>query len=470
MSRPHPALLLLCSLTACAPDWRDLLDVPVLGHPDEVLIIGAGIAGLSAAQSLRLDGRSVTLLEARDRVGGRIHTQAVGPAIVDLGAAWVHGTRDNPAALLLQAEGLGWLEDEGQALQDAVAREPAGGPAFSRSELRQAEDFAWETLADHADLAEDRGQSDLTMTQAMVQRLDEEGITGRERRLARVMAEVLTVELDTACRADRGSLRATWNTEDFPGPEAFPKGGYGRLVTALSAGLDIHLGEPVTAIDWSGETLTVTTPAASYRASHVIVTVPLGVLQEDRIAFNPPLPDARRAALNRVAMGSLEKVILVFDRPFWQEDGSSFLTVDPGGAWPLCLDSTAPAGAPTLVCFTGGRFSEGERAALNDEAVLAGTLTSLAQAMGRASVPSPTAHHITRWLEDPLAGHGSYSVVEVGGSLRDLTELGEPLGGRLLFAGEHTVGPFHQTVHGAILSGLRESARLGADPLALLEP
>lgn len=446
-------------------DWREHLEVAVIAEPEQVVVVGAGMAGLAAAQALHLDGREVLVLEARDRLGGRVWTEEVGGVPVDLGAAWIHGHRDNPAALLLEGYGGDWAADESLA-GDILARD-AHGQVFQRSELRAAERFAWEALDAFEEVLEDLGLDDASMAEVVDWHLADQGLTGAEAALASFMAKEVTVELDYAAPADDISAAAEWEVFEHGGGDVVPEGGYGGLVSALAEGLDVRLGEPVTAVDWSSETLSVETTAATYETTHVILTVPLWVLQSEQIAFTPPLPEARRALLERAAMADLEKVVLRYEERWWDTDFSSFLFVDEvPGRYPLCTDFTAHAGEPTLVCFTGGAFSEEIRAEEDDAAVVAGTLENLARVLDRDELPQPLEARLTRWSSDPLSG-GSYSYLRVGGSLADLEALGEPLEDRLLFAGEHTAGTHHQTVHGALLSGLREAARLGADPYAL---
>ena len=452
-------------LAGCAPEWRGTLDVSVLAEPDEVIVVGAGVSGLAAAAVLQQDGRTVTVLEARDRLGGRIHNVDVGGVSVDLGAAWIHGDRDNPLALLLDGLGQDWTPDESLARVPTVR--DADGRLLETGDVRRAQGDAETALSWQEDARAALGVDDLSTAEVLEWYLDEYEIRGEEAELLRFMGNQILVELDTAGPSADTSAKSTWNAEEFPGGDQIPTQGYGALIAALAEGLDVRLSEPVLSVDWSDPSAVVLeTTADTYTTTHVILTVPAGVLQRGDITFTPALPEARLALLDGVGMGGLEKVVLRFEQAFWGDAQTLGVMDTEAGRYPMCTDFSPHTGAPTLICFTGGAWSLEDRAAQSDEEILAGTLENLARSLGRDSVPEPTATAITRWASDPWV-YGSYSYPQVGTTLADLEELGTPLDGRLLFAGEHTAGVHHQTVHGALLSGLREAARLGADPYSL---
>jgi polyamine oxidase len=451
-------------LAGCVPEWRAELDVDVIGRPGSVIVVGAGAAGLAAAAVLARDGRSVTLIEARDRIGGRLSTVTVGGVELDAGAAWIHGHRDNPVAGLLEAAGHDWEDD--QSMVGDLKLRLSSGRAADDGDVRRAFSRFSSAMNQQDDARAALGGSDLSVSEVLSWYLRDQGVTGEARSVARFVGERIITELDWAAPADDLSARAGWNMPDFPGGDQVPIGGYQNLTELLAEGLDVRLSEPVYAIDWSGDTVYVETDDDTYAASHVIVTVPLGVLKAGHITFTPPLPDERLALMEGTGMAALEKVILRFDDAFWGGAGDIWAVMDEEGRAPTCQDFTPHTGAPTLVCFSGGAWSLEARTMLTDEALLAATLENLAAAMGRESMPAPSDYAVTRWASDPFA-LGSYSYPRVGTTLTGMRELGDPLGDRLLFAGEHTAGPFHQTVHGAVLSGLREAARLGANPYAL---
>ena len=164
-------------------------------------------------------------------------------------------------------------------------------------------------------------------------------------------------------------------------------------------------------------------------------------------------------------MGNLEKVVLVFDEAWWNPDGpASVISANEDGAWPWFADTSQTAKAPVLTAFTGGSFSR-SRSDLTDEEVVADALSMAEAAYGR-EVPLPVATAVTRWATDPYA-MGSYLILPPGASPEDVDALAAPVGDRLLFAGEATNWDYAATVHGALLSGLREARRLGVERNAI---
>ena len=252
--------------------------------------------------------------------------------------------------------------------------------------------------------------------------------------------------------------------ESFGGGDHVPDGGYSRLIHHLAEGLDIRLSNPVSRVEYDDSGVTIQTKGGTvYSGSHVIVTVPLGVLKSGHFEFNPPLPKAKRTAIQRLDMGNLEKVILRFDALFWtafQDQAAMFLDKSEPGRFPFFVDMTRFAGAPTLVCLYGGGSSRRTQDRAQDEEIVAAAIEALSEILG-GPVPTPSATHVTRWRSDPFS-RGSYSFIPVGASPEDMHELARPVADRVLFAGEATYFDHYGTVHGAILSGVREAERFGA--------
>lgn len=274
-----------------------------------------------------------------------------------------------------------------------------------------------------------------------------------------------------------------WDQDDdfeFTGNHLTVRNGYSCVPVALADGLDIRLGTAVTEIQYSGPGVKVTAISSQkpnqpqiFEGDVVLCTLPLGVLkvvvapngqnQQNYVKFDPPLPDWKVSAIKRLGYGNLNKVILCFDKVFWDPSANLFGHVGTTTAsrgelflfWNLYT-------APVLLALVAG-----EAAAVmenvNDDVIVGRCMSVLKSIFGHAAVPQPKECVVTRWRADPFS-RGSYSFVAVGSSGTDYDLLAAPVSGgadsKLFFAGEHTMRNYPATVHGAFLSGLREAGRL----------
>jgi len=445
--------------TGCVKSWS-IPEVEALAQPDRVIVVGAGVSGLAAARALHEHGVEVLVLEARDRIGGRTWTEDVDGANVDLGAAWIHGHRGSPLPDLLEAHDLTYSKHNYE--RSPVVR-VEGGDQLTLGEMMSMEATARKFWRSWDELADELGP-DASFSDGSSLFLDQRDVEGEDRGLQRFALDQTLAELDYAGPADLLSLEWLDSTREFRGPDHLPAGGYQSMIQVLAEGVPIQTGEPVLAINWTEAVVRVETAAEVYTASHVVVTVPLGVLQAESILFEPPLPADKIEAIDRLDMGNLEKVVLRYDESWWREDGTAFLFIaEEEGRFPGCIDMEAEP--PTLVCLYGGRFARTAQDTMDDETIVAGVLAHLTETLDR-EIPAPSTTLVTRWRDDPWS-RGSYSYIPVGASPADFDAIAEPIGGRVLFGGEHTITETYQTVHGALLSGLREARRLGVDEIRI---
>jgi polyamine oxidase len=264
------------------------------------------------------------------------------------------------------------------------------------------------------------------------------------------------VVADYAADPDELSLRLYGADESFDGDDLLFPGGYTQLVRTLADGTTVKLRQRVTSVAHASDGVTVTTDRGAFEADRVIVTVPLGVLRNEDVEFDPPLPAKKVQAIERLGMGVVNKVVLAFDEPSWPEDTNVFGLV---GDQPLThlINGLPFTEQPVLIGLLGGSAAR-ERERLSDENTTADVIEALSVAFD-TEVPEPTGTLITRWARDPFA-RGSYSYPAVDSTPEDRTVLAEPVGGRVYFAGEATNSDYFGTVHGAFLSGQDEAARL----------
>lgn len=447
--------MILLTLLACQPTKLDP-DSPAADPETTVIVIGAGMAGLTAARVLTDAGVAVTLLEARDHIGGRAVTETIGDATVDLGAAWLHGVDDSPLADLADANGLTYSKDRApwSHVYDQASGESLGDKAW---DLMDEAETGF--TADLEDLRDRLGEG-ASVAEGRDLWVPEQGYTSQEARFADYAIDQWLVEIEDSGPVDEQSLDWIWEEGELGGGDHFPDGGFGAYVDALAEGVHVLLDHPVTAVTVTEDGVAVSAAGETFEGTHALVTVPLGVLKAGRITFDPPLSDEKQSAIDHLDMGNLEKVVLCWDEKWW-EGGLTFVDEDGDGTFPEFYDVSGPAGAPTLVGLYGGRFAREVQGGWTDEAIVEGALEVLSEAYGETLV-APSATAVTHWTTDPYAG-GSYSFVPVGGSKDDVDALGAPEGDRLLFAGEATYWKYHSTLHGALLSALRETRRLGVE-------
>jgi polyamine oxidase len=281
------------------------------------------------------------------------------------------------------------------------------------------------------------------------------------------------VEGESADLAERQSLRWMWNELEYEGHYFgdAPVGGYRRLAEAMAAGVDLRLGVDVAEIACSAGGVRVrSADGTAEDGSHVVVTVPLGVLKRGAPQFRPALPPDRLAAIERLGFGRYEKVALRFDEPFWRTAGLPHAMIFPRDAgapavWAIGLD--AFGAGPVLVFQIFHSAARHVLGAAPDDAAR-WVLDLLADAIGR-SCPAPAAVAVTSWGIDQYSG-GAYTHIPPGADPADADVLGEPIGGRLLFAGEHTQSTRLAYADGAMTSGIREAKRLLGQPRVSLGP
>jgi len=447
-------------------------DVPagVSGPVERVVVVGAGIAGLTAANALAHGGVECVVLEARDRIGGRLHTVDLAGSPVDLGGSWIHMPGGNPMRAF--ADLVGVPCHAADPVPEIVGFDCGEGRRLPATEAEAVLGLYTEAFpAAAAQLAAEL-RPDASAADGIEAFVAGAGLAPGPARRARQMLYG-AVEAEAADLAERQSLRWMWNEFEYDGNYFgdMPDGGYRRLVEAMATGIDVCLGVEVTEVALAAGGVRVRgADGASEEGSHVVVTVPLGVLKRGAPRFSPALPPDRLAAIGRLGFGRFEKVALRFDEPFWRDAGFPHLMVfprDPGEwmIWALGLD--AFGAGPALVFFVfhsdAARLSEAGR-----DGAARWALGLLAEATGRPC-PEPAAVAVTSWASDPYAG-GAYTHIPPGASPADADLLGEPVGGRLLFAGEHTQSARMAYADGAMTSGIREAKRLLGQPSVHLGP
>jgi monoamine oxidase len=399
------------------------------GIDPEVIVIGAGAAGLAAADELARAGRSVIVLEARERVGGRCWTRRMaGLGIpVELGAEFIHGKPDVTLEL---------LEEARIRAVDSVHEQRY----LANGRLRRVDAFAEAQKA----VRGARIERDVSFQAFLARRRWPE----KTARFARMMVEGF--DAADPRRVSARSIIEEWDGGSFGESQPRPAGGYGALCDWLAEdlvrrGVRLRLGTAVSSIAWKRGSVTCRGEGFVAKAAKAIVTLPLGVLQSGPLRFAQ-----KRAALTKLASGPVIRVALRFDTAFWEKraPGVAFFHA-PQAPFPTFW-TPLPMRAPLLTAWAGG--PKAARLARSSPAKLVqAALASVEAVFGTAG--DLAAACVQDWQADPFS-RGGYSYVLVGGEgARE--ELAAPLDDSVYFAGEATDTEEAGTVAGALRSGIR---------------
>ncbi|WP_299736505.1 FAD-dependent oxidoreductase [uncultured Roseobacter sp.] len=298
-------------------------------------IIGAGISGLAAANTLAKRGHAVTVLEARERIGGRIWTDSRLGTTLDLGASWIHGTDSNPLVQLADGHAI-----TTQATTDSYIIRGGDG-----RRIRDSDAPDW-------------------------------------------LENVLSVQHSAGADSEEINILAYWRDTDYGGEDVIFPGGYAQLLDTFSADFDTQLGRSVTKVEVGEDGVhlqDLNGQSATFDA--VMITVPLGVLKRGMISFTPSLPKEKRDAIASLGMGVLDKLYLRYDDVFWDADVTWIATPEnglPQGQFNQWLNLYPYTGQPVIMAFNGAQPAR-DLAKLTD-----------AEVVDRALRTLDAAYHIVR--------------------------------------------------------------------------
>ena len=413
-------------------------------------VVGAGIAGLAAAQALTLAGHGVVVFEARGRIGGRVFTSRDLGFPAEIGANWVHGDRSNPLMKLAHEAGASSFSYDFDDWRIIAA----DGTALSTQD-----DQAWQAVSERLSAVLGEASEEEDGESSVLDWLEDDKVFARlADKDAAIANAVLRRELLGDYGADGAELSAeAWNFgKEFKGDDMLVTNGFDRIVHHLAEGLDIRSREPVTGIRHGETGAEIVTANGRATFDAVIVTVPLGVLKAGGIRFDPPLSNERKDRIDRMGFGAFEKAFLTLDRPF--DLGAVNVSVTGDNPWCNLIDLSDIAGQPAVLAYCGG--SDAREAVSASDAHNRDWLLANVRAASGDMALAPTGFQMSRWLTDPYS-LGSYSFPALGSQPGDAIAIAAAESPSLHFAGE-AYSAYPSTVHGALLSG-RAAARALTD-------
>lgn len=497
-----------------------------------IVVIGAGLAGLAVTKTLLENGfTNVTVLDASDHIGGRVQSVQFGRATLELGATWIHGAYGNPIYHLAEDNGLleHTTEDERSVgrislyAKNGVAHyQTNNGKRIPKDMVEEFSDLyneVYELTQEFFQNGKPVGAEtknsvgiftrDLLRKKVMMDADDSETIKKLKLSMLQQYLKVESCE-SSSPSMDEVSLSEFGEWTEIPGAHHVIPAGFIKVVELLAQEIPtrmLQLSKPVRRIHWnySGNDAEVNAEGADHNhdqrpgpapvrvecedgewllADHVVVTVSLGVLKKAHESlFSPGLPLDKALAIQKLGIGTTDKIFLEFAEPFWSPECNSiqFVWEDeaqleslvyPEELWYRKICSFDVLYPPERYGYVLSGWICGDEALLmercDDETVAEICTKLLRKFTGNQNIPKPRRILRSSWGSNPYI-RGSYSFTRVGSSGGDVERLAEPLPCtkstkapplQVLFAGEATHRKYYSTTHGALLSGQREANRL----------
>ncbi|WPT16956.1 Polyamine oxidase 4 [Picochlorum sp. SENEW3] len=425
------------------------------GNDADVIVIGAGMAGVTAARELSDAGISVIVLEARDRVGGRTYSLNTSEGPVDAGAMWIHDAQEGNELYDFakeKGEKISRLQNYNSGTIYSTENTKLPTVDWIRAYANQGE------FRRNIDALKEAHTKDPSIPDVSLYAMYENFLEATDPPKAiipslNLMTHANYQVLLNANLTDLSTLRYG-DAKTLPALDVFLYNGFDILAKIQAQGLDVRLRTPVKAVEQSENEVTViASDGTQYKGKYVLSTQSLGCLKDNSIDYSPALPDIKKEAINTMGMGTFDKAILVFDEQHWDETDFIMKAMeDLTGEWKVFLDYNGVLQKPVLVALNVANTAQKiERMA--DEEIYESAMAALREIY--PNLPEPKEFYATRWFEDPWS-RGSYSYYAVGNEKNITSVIAEPFG-RAHFAGE-AASDYPGTVLGAFLSGKRQAA------------
>ena len=426
-----------------------------MSKKNKVLVIGAGISGLAAAKNLNDSGYDVTILEAKDRIGGRLYTDRSLGVPLEVGANWIHDNNPETNPIMKIKKELGLKAHKcsvaGPAVSFEVLDEEGNKIEISGKDLEKIEFrigiFAY--LSKYL-----RPSTNISEIFTFVKKLGLLSFIEEEA----LFVLIQKIALEQAEDPEKVSIEALFEQEGFGDDEAVI-GGYDQIAYYFEKELHnkIILNSPIEHINYEQDTIKVISGSEKYEANAVIVTASLGALKKEVIKFTPELPIEKKQSIKKLGWGTLNKVMLKFVHKFWSDKDFIVITNKESNfhAWineePVCKE-------PVIVATISGKNAK-KLENKPDEEVVQIALNELKAVYGN-KVSELNSYYITKWSLDPYI-YGSYSTNKAGENSQLLRkQLSTPVNSKLFFAGEATSVKVAGYLQMALQSGVREAENI----------
>lgn len=453
------------SSSSIKEDKLTVREPPVLrkSRPRSVIVIGAGVSGLVAAQTLHKSGIDVIVHEARERIGGRIFTDRQFSSPVELGATWLHGGPGNPLKELIEKTDLETVVYDPTQFLLVTQSGQLARPMANRHRINRA---LSQSLAFGVIKAKLFKRAPSVRDVLAAAKLWPFALSRKERDSVFELVETYLEAPLAGSLSTASSLELTVDSNTgsagtpIPGDEEMVLSGLDGWVKTLAEGLMILTRSQVEKIAWNANSASVhLADGKTEKADAVICTVPLGVLKTRGIHFEPALPQAVLHSIERLGMGTLNKVVLEFPDRAWMPKDEFVALERPARASPVgfFVNLSAYGSSHIWIGLLSGRAAaEAERKSNQELASLA--MRDLRFAFGNG-IPDPIRVSASRWASDPFSC-GSYSGYPLGSHRSDRETLARPFSETLQLAGEALDPTDYGTLHAAYRSGLKAAANL----------
>lgn len=433
----------------------------------DVIIVGAGISGLSAASTLKKNGvEKILVLEAADRIGGRVWTEDPWGSKLEMGASWIHGIENSPTYELIKDMNLTtqpttYKSSCSTCKMNSMALYDQDGKRLTKEEVAQLQHYADEFEKYAAEIDLEEGNNSLTFLEALNNFAAKNKLSKpMYDRLYFIIRVLVTYEFSLDLENISVATLRLYGFSKVSGTNSIIPLGYNLLASKLAKNIPLELNCKVKGISYENQIVECSTSKGVFRAKNCIVTVPLGVLKKNVIAFSPALPKDKQEVIAKIDMGVFNKIYLLFPCVFWDKD-VEWIEQMPSPKTRDRIFDVMNFGKyfkqPILLAFTAGSFGK-EVEKWSDEKTVDAVMAVLKKLYGD-DIPSPSSYRITRWGQDPLF-YCSYSSPGRVTDSQTYATFAAPVKDRLFFAGEATSQTDCSTVLGAFITGERAAKQV----------